>query len=73
MKGDFNMKRTYKFVRDIIKDAEDFMVITITITSQCMCSIVSGHWYNDCIVDCESRVVLSQWYDADRGVWHVLI
>ena len=65
------MNKSYKFVRDIIKSAEDSMIITIT--SQHNLLIACGHWYNDSVLDCESRLILSQWQDAERGVWHVII
>lgn len=71
MKGDLNMKRTYKFVRDIIKSAEDSMIITIT--SQHNLLLAYGHWYNDSVIDYESRLILSQWQDKERDVWHVII
>ncbi len=71
MKGDIEMDKSYKFVRDIIKSAEDSMIITIT--SQHNLLIAYGHWYNDSVLDCESHLILSQWQDAERGVWHVII
>ena len=71
MKGDIEMNKSYKFVRDIIKSAEDSIIITIT--SQHNLLLAYGHWYNDSVIDYESRLILSQWQDADRGVWHVII
>lgn len=65
------MTKSYKFVRDIIKSANDSTIITIT--SQYNFLLAHGHWYNDSVIDYESRLILSQWQDAERDVWHVII
>lgn len=63
-----------KFVRDVIRKAEDCDHIRIrTLCGNMARVIASGEWYCDCILDKGDKVVKSYSYDESCAVWDILI